>query len=101
MKCHAICSAFSTGALAHLAGYGLLAMTTILQGLAGTAHQLMSTLSAVMLKYEPRLIKIEVVMLTQQMPGERRYAIDADLKDPGLVRYGSEFMPEGKGCCAT
>ena len=25
-----------------------------------------------------------------------RYAIDAELKGVGLVRYGTEFMPEGK-----
>lgn len=84
------------GALAHLPDYGLPDMTTMLQGMPGTAHQLMSTLSTVPLKYEPRLIKIEVVMLTQQMPGELRYAIDAELKGLGLVRYGTEFMPEGK-----
>ncbi len=62
----------------------------------GTAHQLISTLSAVLLKYEPRLRKITVVMLEQTRPGELRYAIDAELKGVGLVRYGTEFMPEGK-----
>ncbi|EIB98057.1 hypothetical protein S7A_06065 [Pantoea sp. Sc1] len=30
------------------------------------------------------------------MPGELRYAIDAELKGVGLVRYGTEFMPEGR-----
>ena len=64
--------------------------------LPGTAHQLISTLSAVLLKYEPRLRKITVVMLEQTRPGELRYAIDAELKGIGLVRYGTEFMPEGK-----
>ncbi|MEM6160478.1 type VI secretion system baseplate subunit TssE [Erwinia sp. P6884] len=84
------------GTLAHLPDYGLPDMTNILQGMPGTAHQLMSTLSQVLLKFEPRLKKIEVVMLTQQVPGELRYAIDAELKGLGLVRYGTEFMPEGK-----
>ena len=27
---------------------------------------------------------------------ERQAAIDAELKDIGLVRYGTEFMPEGR-----
>lgn len=71
-------------------------MTKILQGMPGTAHQLMTTLSEVLLKYEPRLKKIEVVMLEQSMPGELRYAVDASLKGIGLVRYGTEFMPEGR-----
>ncbi len=84
------------GTLAHLPDYGLPDMTKILQGMPGTAHQLISTLSAVLLKYEPRLRKITVVMLEQTRPGELRYAIDAELKGIGLVRYGTEFMPEGK-----
>lgn len=71
-------------------------MTKILQGMPGTAHQLMTTLSEVLLRYEPRLKRINVVMLEQTMPGELRYAVDAELKGIGLVRYGTEFMPEGK-----
>lgn len=84
------------GTLAHIPDYGLPDMTTILQGLPGTAHQLMSTLSVVLLKYEPRLSSINVVMQDQAIPGELRYAIDAELKGIGLVRYGTEFMPEGR-----
>lgn len=84
------------GTLAHLPDYGLPDMTKILQGMPGTAHQLMTTLSDVLLKYEPRLQRIDVVMLEQAIPGELRYAIDAELKGVGLVRYGTEFMPEGK-----
>lgn len=84
------------GTLAHLPDYGLPDMTKILQGMPGTAHQLMGTLSDVLLKYEPRLAKVDVVILEQTRPGELRYAIDAELKGLGLVRYGTEFMPEGK-----
>lgn len=84
------------GTLAHLPDYGLPDMTRILQGMPGTAHQLMTTLSEVLLKYEPRLNQIRVVMLSQNVPGELRYAIDAELKGIGLIRYGTEFMPEGK-----
>ena len=84
------------GTLAHLPGYGLPDMTKILQGMPGTAHELMGTLSEVLLKYEPRLKNIAVVLLEQDIPGELRYAIDAELKGVGLVRYGTEFMPEGR-----
>jgi len=84
------------GTLAHLPDYGLPDMTQILQGMPGTAHQLMGSLSSVLLKYEPRLKSIKVIMLEQTQPGELRYAIDAELKNIGLVRYGTEFMPEGR-----
>ncbi|NWK90261.1 type VI secretion system baseplate subunit TssE [Raoultella terrigena] len=84
------------GTLAHLPDYGLPDMTKILQGMPGTAHELMGTLSAVLLKYEPRLKSISVILLEQAIPGELRYAIDAELKGVGLVRYGTEFMPEGR-----
>lgn len=84
------------GTLAHLPDYGLPDMTKILQGMPGTAHQLITTLSAILLKYEPRLSRINVVMQEQIQPGELRYAIDAQLKGVGLVRYGTEFMPEGR-----
>ncbi|WP_404653879.1 type VI secretion system baseplate subunit TssE [Raoultella terrigena] len=84
------------GTLAHLPDYGLPDMTKILQGMPGSAHELMGTLSAVLLKYEPRLKRISVILLEQAIPGELRYAIDAELKGVGLVRYGTEFMPEGR-----
>lgn len=84
------------GTLAHLPDYGLPDMTKILQGMPGTTHELMGILSSVLLKYEPRLKRIDVVLLEQAIPGELRYAIDAELKGIGLVRYGTEFMPEGR-----
>lgn len=84
------------GALSHLPDYGLPDMTKILQGMPGSAHELMGTLSVVLLKYEPRLKSITVVMMDQEIPGELRYAIDAELKGIGLVRYGTAFMPEGR-----
>ncbi|HHE5700227.1 TPA: type VI secretion system baseplate subunit TssE [Citrobacter amalonaticus] len=84
------------GTLAHLPDYGLPDMTKILQGMPGTAHQLLKTFSDVLLKYEPRLQSITVILLDQKTPGELRYAIDAELKGIGLVRYGTDFMPEGR-----
>lgn len=84
------------GTLAHLPDYGLPDMAKILQGMPGTAHELMGALSAVLLKYEPRLKKVTVVLLEQKVPGELCYALDAELKGVGLVRYGTEFMPEGR-----
>lgn len=84
------------GSLKHLPDYGLPDMTRILQGMPGTAHQLISTLSDVLLKYEPRLKGIQVTMLEQNAPGHLRYTIDAELHELGVVRYGTDFTPEGR-----
>jgi len=84
------------GTLSHLPDYGLPDMTKMLQGMPGTAHALIDTLAGVLLKYEPRLQALNVSLLEQEVPGELRYAIDAELKGIGLVRYGTEFMPEGR-----
>ena len=84
------------GTLAHLPDYGLPDMTKILQGMPCMADELMGALSAVLLKYEPRLQKITVVLLEQEIPGELCYAIDAELNGIGRVRYSTEFVPEGR-----
>ncbi|QLV16345.1 type VI secretion system baseplate subunit TssE [Enterobacter roggenkampii] len=85
-----------TGTVSHLPDYGLPDMTKILQGMTGTAHELIDTLAGVLLKYEPRVQSLNVTLLEQQVPGELRYAIDAELRGIGLVRYGTQFMPEGR-----
>lgn len=84
------------GSLKHLPDYGLPDMTKILRGMPGTAHQLIGTLSQVLLKYEPRLKGIQVTMQEQEAPGHLRYSIDAELHDLGVVRYGTDFTPEGR-----
>lgn len=84
------------GTLSHLPDYGLPDMSKILQGMPGTAHTLMTTLSHTLLKYEPRLKSIKVILLPETLPGHLNYAIDAELKGVGLVRYGTEFVPEGR-----
>lgn len=74
------------GALSHLPDYGLPDMSIILHGMPGTAHELISQLSAVLLKYEPRLKSISVVLLAQAEPGKLAYGIEAELNGVGLVR---------------
>lgn len=56
------------GTLSHLPDYGLPDMSEILQGLPGTAHSLLTTLSATLLKYEPRLKSLQVLLLPQTAP---------------------------------
>jgi type VI secretion system protein len=84
------------GTISHLPDYGLPDMSKILQGMPGTAHSLLTTLSATLLKYEPRIRKLNVILLPQSTPGHLEYAIDAELKELGLIRFGTEFMPEGR-----
>src|SRR5471030_289074 len=84
------------GTLSHLPNYGLPDMSKILQGMPGTAHSLLTTLSDTLLKYEPRLKSLNVVLLPQSTPGHLEYGIDAELKEFWLVRFGTAFMPEGR-----
>ena len=42
------------------------------------------------------LKRVDVTMQEQTQPGKLHYVIDAELKDAGLVRYGTIFMPEGR-----
>lgn len=84
------------GTVSHLPDYGLPDMSKILQGMPSTAHSLLTTLSGTLLKYEPRLKSLSVVLLPQSTPGHLEYGIDAELKEFGLVRFGTAFMPEGR-----
>jgi type VI secretion system protein len=84
------------GSLAHIPDYGLPDMTQILAGMPATAQQLVFTFVQVLLKYEPRLAKIDVVVLEPSQPGDLRYVIEAEMKQVGLVRFGTVFMPEGR-----
>jgi len=84
------------GTLSHLPDYGLPDMSKILQGMPGSAHSLLTVLSDTLLKYEPRLRRLNIVLLPQSTPGHLEYGIDAELKDHGLVRFGTAFMPEGR-----
>ncbi|MCA1177090.1 MULTISPECIES: type VI secretion system baseplate subunit TssE [Enterobacterales] len=84
------------GSLAHLPDYGLPDMSVILQGLPATAHRLMAILRYTLLKYEPRLKEVQLTLMEQRTPGHLRYTLEAELKQVGLVRFGTEFMPEGR-----
>lgn len=84
------------GALSHLPDYGLPDMSKILQGMPGTAHLLLATLSSTLLKYEPRLKSLKIILIPPTPTGVLEYAIDAELEAFGMVRFGTDFMPEGR-----
>lgn len=84
------------GSLSHLPDYGLPDMGLVLQGLPGTAHSLMSNLSATLLKYEPRLAAVTIERLPQALPGHLEYALDVQLEGGRCVTFGTTLGPEGR-----
>ncbi|MGF6098844.1 type VI secretion system baseplate subunit TssE [Pseudomonas sp. 18175] len=84
------------GSLSHLPDYGLPDMGVILQGLPATAHGLITTMTATLLKYEPRLAAVSIELLPQALPGHLEYALDVQLQDGQHVSFGATLAPEGK-----
>lgn len=84
------------GSISHLPDYGLPDMGLILQGLPATAHGLIDTMTARLLKYEPRLAAVSIELLPQALPGHLEYGLDMQLKDGQRVTFGSTLTPEGK-----
>lgn len=84
------------GALAHLPDYGLPDMGQILQGLPGSAHQLMEIMQDTLIKYEPRLATMNIELLEQTLPGHLEYSLDALLKSGRQITFGTTVAPEGK-----
>lgn len=84
------------GSLSHLADYGLPDMGTVLQGLPGTAHSLMTRMVSTLLKYEPRLAGLEVQLLPQSRPGHLEYSLDVRLKDGERMTLGTTLTPGGR-----
>ncbi|MDD9339943.1 type VI secretion system baseplate subunit TssE [Providencia heimbachae] len=84
------------GTIDHLPDYGLPDMSKMIQGLPGTAHNMMNILSNTLLKYEPRIKSLSLVLLPQNEFGTLRYSLDVELHERGLIRYGTEFVPDGR-----
>lgn len=84
------------GTLSHLPDYGLPDMSQILQGLPGTAHGLMDTMTRTLLKHEPRLDAVSIELLPQTQPGHLEYALKVKLKDGARATFGTTLAPEGK-----
>lgn len=84
------------GTLAHLPDYGLPDMSRILQGLPGTAHSLIDSMTATLLRYEPRLAAVHIELLPQTRPGHLEYALDVELRGGARATFGTTLAPEGK-----
>ena len=61
----------------------------------------MAVLKHKLLKYEPRLKDVELTLMSQRTPGHLRYTLEAELKQIGLVRFGTEFIPRRAGAGAA
>ncbi|WP_413726045.1 type VI secretion system baseplate subunit TssE [Sodalis sp. RH16] len=84
------------GTLSHLPDYGLPDMSQILQGMPGSAYGLLTTMTLVLLKYEPRLEGVAISLLPQCLPGQLEYSIEAELKGIGPITFGTTFSAQGK-----
>ncbi|WP_268797258.1 type VI secretion system baseplate subunit TssE [Pseudomonas huanghezhanensis] len=88
------------GTLSHLPDYGLPDMGVVLQGLPATAHNLISIMTATLLKYEPRLAAVNIQLLPQTLPGHLEYALDVQLKGGRWstfnTTFGTTLGPEGR-----
>lgn len=84
------------GTLSHLPDYGLPDMSQILHGMPGSAHGLMSTMTRMLLKYEPRLAAVQLELLPQTRPGHLEYALQVTLRSGAHATFGTTLAPEGK-----
>ena len=84
------------GAIKYLPDYGLPDMSLIYQELPSSAHTLMRAIQHTLLKYEPRLLGVELTLEPGDTDMILHYMLTCHLKEVGLVRYGTYFMPEGR-----
>lgn len=84
------------GTLSHLPDYGLPDMSQILHGMPGSAHGLMGTMERMLLKYEPRLSRVNIELLPQVLPGHLEYTVTVELHDGLRATFGTTLAPEGR-----
>ncbi|GGP18188.1 type VI secretion system baseplate subunit TssE [Silvimonas iriomotensis] len=84
------------GSLSHLPEYGLPDLTSIYRELPASAHRLKRMIESTLLQYEPRLQAIEIELKTPDDEAMLSYMLICHLKQTGLVRFGTWFMPDGR-----
>ncbi|EDT40922.1 type VI secretion system baseplate subunit TssE [Burkholderia ambifaria] len=84
------------GSLAHLPDYGLDDLSEIYRHLPSSAHTLRQAIEATLLKYEPRLKKVEIDIHSPEPGMLLSFTMACHLHREGLVRFGTNFMPDGK-----
>ncbi|WP_294613289.1 type VI secretion system baseplate subunit TssE [uncultured Gilliamella sp.] len=85
------------GTIKHMPDYGLPDMSKIFQALPSSAFVLMRAMEQTLLTYEPRLSSIDINISEKNNDTMiLAYELVCHLKEVGLVRYGTYFMPDGK-----
>ena len=85
------------GAIKHMPDYGLPDMSTIFQALPSSAYILMRAIEHTLLTYEPRISSININIEEKNNDAMvLAYELICHLKEGGLVKYGTYFMPDGK-----
>ncbi|WP_010098571.1 type VI secretion system baseplate subunit TssE [Burkholderia ubonensis] len=84
------------GSLAHLPDYGLDDLSEIYRHLPSSAHKLQRTIEATLLTYESRLKKVEIEIHPPEPGMLISFTMACHLHREGLVRFGTNFMPDGK-----
>ena len=85
------------GTIKHMPDYGLPDMSTIFQALPSSAYILMRAIEHTLLTYEPRISSININIEEKNNDAMvLAYELICHLKEGGLVKYGTYFMPDGK-----
>lgn len=84
------------GSLAHLSDYGLDDLSEIYRHLPSSANKLQRAIEATLLIYEPRLKRVEIDMHPPEPGMLISFTMACHLRRDGLVRFGTNFMPDGK-----
>jgi len=85
------------GAIKHMPDYGLPDMSTIFKALPSSAYILMRAIEHTLLTYEPRISSIDINIEEKNNDAMvLAYELICHLKEGGLVKYGTYFMPDGK-----
>lgn len=82
--------------LAHLPDYGLDDLSEIYRHLPASAHKLKRAIGATLLKYEPRLREVDIIIEETAKDMLLSFTMTCHLRKEGMVRFGTHFTPDGR-----
>jgi type VI secretion system protein len=82
--------------LAHLPDYGLDDLSEIYRHLPSSAHKLRRAIETTLLKHEPRLEALDIVIEDTEPGMLLSFTMSCQLRQAGLVRFGTHFTPDGQ-----
>ncbi|WP_322049842.1 type VI secretion system baseplate subunit TssE [Paraburkholderia bannensis] len=84
------------GSLAHLPDFGLDDLSEIYRHLPSSTHKLRNAIESTLLKYEPRLKRIEIEVQSPEPGIMVSFTMKCHLHREGLVRFDTVFTPDGR-----